>query len=102
MPTTYSATLLESHMVGTSVNLNSPISATDLEMGHNIFYSISDSFDDGAFFSIDEVTGVLSLAHSLDADPPNSHSSFMFMVGTWNLFIGMKFIQVSSHSGVGS
>lgn len=102
MPTTYSATLLESHMVGMSVNLNSPISATDQEMGHSIFYSISDSFDDGAFFSIDEVTGVLSLAHSLDVDHPNSRNNLMFTVGTWNLFIGMKFIQVSSYSGVGS
>lgn len=51
----------------------------DLE-GHTIEYSIDNSFQDGDFFNINSTSGKITLARSLDRDPPLGHDSFTFIV----------------------
>lgn len=53
--------------------------ATDPE-GHGVLYGISTNLPDGVFFNIDENTGVVTLAHAVDSDPPVSHTQLMFEV----------------------
>ena len=53
--------------------------ATDAE-GHAVEYSIDSSFQDGDFFNIDGNSGVITLARSLDRDPPSGHDTFTFQV----------------------
>ena len=54
------------------------VQASDPE-GHEVQYSIDAEFSDGYFFNISE-NGVITLAQSLDRDPPFGHDMFTFMV----------------------
>ena len=73
----YSATVPEDREVGQEVGVT--VMATDIE-GHEIHYSIHPGYTDGEFFTINETSGIITLALSLDSDPPNSHDSFSFNV----------------------
>ncbi len=53
--------------------------ATDPE-GHAVQFAISSTLPDGVFFNIDETSGVVTLAHAVDSDPPNNHAQLMFEV----------------------
>ncbi len=53
--------------------------AMDAEIEHTIMYDLVVS-DDSAFFSIDRTSGVVSLAHAVDYDPPANDRSFTFNV----------------------
>lgn len=75
---TYTATVPESQTVGSSIGVT--LSATDPEPGHTVTYFSVSSDAHSAFFQIDQSSGSITLAHSLDADPPTSHSSFSFRV----------------------
>ena len=68
------ATIDEDHAPSSAIGIT--VSATDIE-GHGIIYSLS---PDAIFFSIDETSGVLSLAHSIDVDAPGVSSPYSFMV----------------------
>jgi hypothetical protein len=69
--------------VSESLDVNGEIGvtvlATDPE-GHTVEYSIDQSFQDGDFFNIDTNDGVITLARSLDRDPPSGHDVFTFEV----------------------
>ena len=63
---TYSATILESHMVDTAIGLT--VSATesgDVGLNHTITYAIT-SGNFGGAFAVNEATGVITLANSVD------------------------------------
>jgi len=62
----YTQTLPEDYGVGNPV-LTVSASETPDE-GHEILYSISSSLSGATSFSIDEMTGVISLANSLDRE----------------------------------
>ena len=76
--TTYTATVAENLAVGTAIGIT--VSATDPEPGHTVTYFSVSSDTQSAFFHVDQTSGSITLAHSLDADPPTSHSSFSFRV----------------------
>ena len=76
--TTYTAMVAESLAVGTAIGIT--VSATDPEPGHTVTYFSVSSDTQSAFFHVDRTSGSITLAHSLDADPPTSHSSFSFRV----------------------
>lgn len=71
------ATINEDHAPSSPVGIT--VMATDRE-GHGIRYSVSPSNPDAIFFSIDETTGVVSLAHAIDVDAPGISSSYNFQV----------------------
>lgn len=73
----YQAMILEDHAVGDSIGLT--VSATDQE-GHSIAYSIDSH---GDYFDIGSSSGEISLARSLDSDPPTNHNSF-FLTVMWS------------------
>ncbi len=73
----YSTSILESLAVNSPIGVTA--TATDPE-GHGVSYAISTNLPDGVFFNIDEMSGVISLAHVVDSDPPNSHSQLMLEV----------------------
>lgn len=75
---TYTASITESHVVGAPIGIT--VSATDPEPGHSVTYFSVSSDTDSAFFLVNPSSGALTLAHSLDADRPTSHSSFSFRV----------------------
>ena len=75
---TYTGSIAESHTVGSPIGIT--VSATDPEPGHSVTYFSVSSDTDSAFFLVNPSSGVLTLAHRLDADPPTSHSSFSFRV----------------------
>lgn len=76
--TSYSAAISETHVVGTPIGVQ--VSAIDPEAGHTVTYFTLANDADSAFFSVDQTTGIVCLANSLDSDPPTSHSSFSFRV----------------------
>lgn len=73
----YSATVDEDHIVGEAVGVI--VEATDEEL-HGINYSIDFGFQDGSYFSVNSTSGVVTLAQSLDSDPPTGHDLFTFVV----------------------
>ena len=75
----YSASVSESLDVNGEIGVT--VLATDPE-GHTVEYSIDQSFQDGDFFNIDTNDGVITLARSLDRDPPSGHDVFTFEVST--------------------
>ena len=75
--TLYETIVAEDLAVGQDIGVM--VVATDGEQ-HNVTYSIDSSFQDGSFFSVSSSTGVISLARSLDRDPPASHLMFTFAV----------------------
>ena len=78
--TIYTATVGEDLGVGEDVGVT--VLATDGE-GHEVRYSIHPGYQDGNHFSVSETSGVVSLALSLDRDPPSLHETFTFNVGHW-------------------
>ena len=74
----YEATVPENHGVGADIGVT--VSASDDLEGHEIEYSINNAFADGDFFDVGLSTGAISLARSLDRDPPNGHQEFTFSV----------------------
>ena len=75
---TYSTTIPESHAVNSPIGIT--VLATDSEVGHIITYFTVSSDTDSAFFHVHQMTGVMTLAHSLDVDAPDSDSSYSFRV----------------------
>ncbi len=73
----YASTISESLAVGQAIRVTA--SATDPE-GHSVHYAISSTLSDGAFFNIDETSGVISLALLVDRDPPNFQEQLMIEV----------------------
>jgi hypothetical protein len=55
------------------------VAASDPE-GHEVSYSIDPGFQDGNFFAVSESDGIVTLAQSLDRDPPFGHDMFTFNV----------------------
>ena len=80
----YSATISESLAIGQPIGATAM--ATDPE-DHSVFYAISPALPDGAFFNIDETSGVISLALAVDRDPPSSQEQLMIEVrmGKYNI-----------------
>ena len=76
--TTYTTSIDETLDVGSSIGIT--VSATDPEAGHTITYFTVSNDADSAFFHVGQSSGVFTLAHAVDADPPSSHSSFSFRV----------------------
>lgn len=76
--TVYTATVNEDIDVGHSIGVT--VEATDDLEGHSIEYSIDNSFQDGDFFNIGSTSGEITLARSLDRDPPLVHETFTFIV----------------------
>lgn len=74
----YSASVMESHAVDTTIGVTAM--AADSVEGHTVHYSIDQSYRDGDHFDINETSGVITLAASLDADPPIGHATFVFHV----------------------
>ena len=74
----YTATIPETQAVGSAIGVT--VSATDPEPGHTVTYFSISSDTNSAFFHVDQSSGSITLAHSVDADPPTSHSSFAFRV----------------------
>ena len=73
----YSATVQEDLAVGGEVGI--AVVAID-EEGHDVRYSIDPGYLDGNYFSVSDTGGVVSLARSLDRDPPSGHDTFTFIV----------------------
>ena len=69
---------MESHAVNTAIGVT--VMATDPIERHPIEYTIDHNVRDGDHFDIVVRTGVITLAASLDADPPTGHRSFTFFV----------------------
>ena len=69
---------MENHAVDDPIGVTAV--AADSVEGHTIRYSIDQSYRDGDYFDIDETSGVITLAASLDADPPIGHATFIFHV----------------------
>ena len=74
----YTGNILESLAVGSAIGIT--VSATDPEPGHTVTYFSVSTDTNSAFFHVDRSSGVITLAHAVDADPPTSHSSFSFRV----------------------
>ena len=74
----YTAQVMESLDVGGEIGLT--VRAEDDMEGHTVKYSINHSFEDGDFFNINENSGLITLARSLDTDPPSNHDTFTFVV----------------------
>ena len=87
----YTTTITEDHTVDTAIGIT--ISATDPE-GHNVRYSISSSATDSALFRVDEMSGVLSLAHALNYDDPDRQRMLSFTVSSGYIF----FLELSFRS----
>ena len=77
-PASYTVSITENLAVNSPIGVT--VSATDPEPGHTVTYFTISSDTQSAFFHVDQMSGVVTLAHSVDADPPNSHSTFSFRV----------------------
>lgn len=77
-PASYTVSIAENLAVNSPIGVT--VSATDPEPGHTVTYFTISSDTQSAFFHVDQMSGVVTLAHSVDADPPNSHSMFSFRV----------------------
>lgn len=89
---TYTTTITEDHTLDTAIGIT--ISATDPE-GHNVRYSISSSSaTDSALFRVDGMSGVLSLAHTLNYDDPDRQRMLSFTVSSGYIF----FLELSFHN----
>ena len=76
-PVSYTAAVPEDLTVAAEVGVT--VQATDPE-GHAVVYSIDPEFQDGNFFAVSSSSGVVTLAQSLDRDPPSGHDMFTFQV----------------------
>ena len=89
---TYTTNIAEDHTLDTAIGIT--ISATDPE-GHNVRYSISSSSTTAsALFRVDEMSGVLSLAHALNYDDPDRQRMLSFTVSSGYIF----FLELSFHN----
>lgn len=74
----YSASVMENHVVDTAIGVTAM--AADSVEGHTVHYSIDPNFREGDHFDIGVTSGVITLAASLDADPPIEHMTLTFYV----------------------
>lgn len=74
----YSASVMENHVVDTTIGVTAM--AADSVEGHTVRYSIDPNSRDGDHFDIGETSGEITLAASLDADPPIEHTTLTFYV----------------------